>query len=221
MFVRIQLSRSSAVCACGYSKRSANPQRPTCSVPEGGLCAIKAWQRAVDIPLQLCCDSVSLKWDCKGVEHLLELALAGADADLPAIIDALVHAGRLLVLHVQFHIVLEGLDGQPLPVQQHLQHTRAMWRHSHTHTPAHLHVPGSCWCTLRSLSKVTLYNVCRVRGPAPFAPQMRWDGSSLPCPCFSREHGWLKTTMIHQWNGYSAPLGRTCHPSPGQASCCP
>ena len=55
--------------------------------------------------------------------HLLELALAGADADLPPVVHLFMHAGRLLVLHVQVHIVLEGLDRQPLPIEEHLQNT--------------------------------------------------------------------------------------------------
>ncbi len=51
---------------------------------------------------------------------LLELALTGADADLPAVIDLLIDPRRVLVLQVEPHIVLEGLDGQQLAIQVHL-----------------------------------------------------------------------------------------------------
>ncbi len=56
-----------------------------------------------------------------GSPYLLELALACADDDLPAIIHVLVHPGRVLVLHIEIHIILERFDGQPLAVQEHLQ----------------------------------------------------------------------------------------------------
>ena len=71
----------------------------------------------------MCCERVCPCAAALWMTHLLELALAGADADLPAVVDALVHTGRVLVPHIQVHIVLEGLDGQPLPVQDYLQHT--------------------------------------------------------------------------------------------------
>ena len=55
--------------------------------------------------------------------HLAELPVRGSDADLPAVIDALVDAGHGIPLQprVQVHIVLEGLDGQLGPIEGHLQ----------------------------------------------------------------------------------------------------
>ena len=57
--------------------------------------------------------------------HLVELAIAGGDADLPAVAEALIDPGRCLVWQVQLHIVLEGLDRQLLSIQEDLHCTAA------------------------------------------------------------------------------------------------
>ncbi len=57
----------------------------------------------------------------KGRFHLLELALTGTYANFPAVIDFLTHPGCVLILQIQPHIVLEGLDRQLAAVQVHLQ----------------------------------------------------------------------------------------------------
>ena len=75
---------------------------------------------------KLCIVSDQAKMDLgsllrKGRFHLLELALTGTYANFPAVIDFLTHPGCVLILQIQPHIVLEGLDRQLAAVQVHLQ----------------------------------------------------------------------------------------------------
>lgn len=108
----------SSCSSCDPSLKRMRIGLRACHRPSTDLC-ISLDKQALTVQPAHARKRVHLKEPC-----LLELALAGADADLPPVIDLLMHAGRLLVLHVQIHIVLEGLYGQPLPVQQHL------WKHT-------------------------------------------------------------------------------------------
>ena len=55
--------------------------------------------------------------------NLLELAVGGRNADLPTLVHAqvLARTAGQLVAQVQLAVLLEGLDGQHLPVERHLR----------------------------------------------------------------------------------------------------